>query len=149
MRSITDGPSAGNERFRATSQQVVDGRQILRVVNGDFERDLLRDAVVESLFTDRRAQPEQAGTRERRGWWGDPDFGSRLWLVWRRGRLDARAVSEARAYAEQALAWLVEDQIAASVTVDVTRLDAGLSVAVSVVRPSGEAAQYRFGPLWG
>lgn len=128
----------------------IDGRETVRTdEDGDLVRDVLRDAVMISLFTDRRAEDSQAPARERRGWWGDVTMGSRLWLLWRRGRLDATALSDARAYCEEALAWLVTDGIAARVNVEVTRLPRGMAVAVQVERPDGRSLDYRFGPLWG
>lgn len=127
----------------------IDGREVLSTADdGDVVRDLLRDAVMISLFSDRRAEDDQAPARERRGWWGDPLMGSRLWLLWRRGRLDTQTQSDARAYCEEALSWLVEDGIAARVEVAVTLLPRSLSVAIRVVRPDGRSLDYRFGPLW-
>lgn len=66
------------------------------------------ECVVASLLTERGA------------WWADqygPDgdlFGSRLHLV--PGVATAEAVEQVRAYAEEALAWLVQDGLASSVT---------------------------------
>lgn len=128
----------------------IDGRETVRTDgDGDLVRDILRDAVMISLFSDRRAEDDQAPARERRGWWGDSELGSRLWLLWRRGRLDAQALSDARAYCLEALGWLVADGIAARVEAEVTRLPKGLAVAIQVVRPDGRTLDYRFGPLWG
>lgn len=128
----------------------VEGRETVRVDDaGDMVRDILRDAVIISLFSDRRASDDQAPPRQRRGWHGDPTMGSRLWLLFRRGRVDTQTISEARAYCAEALAWLVADGIAQTVTSEVTRLPRGIAVAVSVVRPSGDRLDYRWGPLWG
>jgi phage gp46-like protein len=144
-------PLAADDAFALlTPFARTDGRETLRVdASGDFARDILRDAVMISLFSDRRATNDQAPPRQRRGWHGDATLGSRLWLLFRRGRVDSQALSEARGYCAEALAWLVDDGIAAKVETEVTRLPRGLSVAVSVLRPSGERLDYRWGPLWG
>ncbi|UNJ22059.1 baseplate protein [Microcystis phage vB_MweS-yong2] len=104
------------------------------VVNpgGLSDADQLASAVVISLFTDRRA-PEgwREDVADRRGWWGDAiaedgvtpgPIGSHLWL------LDNEAATErnaqlARAYAEEALAWITEDRVAARVEVESGLID--------------------------
>ena len=99
----------------------------------------LASAVVMSLFTDRRAEPDDVlptqsglvraplpGYAARRGWWGDSEglfdgtdrgrIGSRLWLLGRETRRPD-VLRRARLYAEEALDWLVEDGIAEAVEV--------------------------------
>ncbi len=118
----------------------------------------LRTAVVISLFTDRRAEADDelpAGESDPRGWWGDdladlPDdrIGSRLWLLARRKILPATLV-EARQMVEEALAWLVEDGIAARVEVEVShRPPTTLAIAVGIVRPAGDRVDFSFDNLW-
>lgn len=77
----------------------------------------LESAVMLSLFTGRRVDGQ-------RGWWGDTvavvpgdEFGSRLWTLSR--EVDRPTVLRACAeeYASEALAWLVEDQVAERVDV--------------------------------
>lgn len=97
----------------------------------------LASAVVTSLFTDRRAEPDDVlptesglvrtplpGHAARRGWWGDSEgqfdgadrgrIGSRLWLLGREKRRPD-VLRRARLYAEEALAWLIDDGIAEAV----------------------------------
>lgn len=83
-------------------------------------------AVISSLLTDRRAEPEDVlpvDDGDRRGWWGDgfgaegPEpFGSRLWLL-HRATVNQATATLARLYAEEALAWLVSEGLAESVSV--------------------------------
>jgi phage gp46-like protein len=91
---------------------------------GDLATDNgLLSAVLVSLFTDRRANADDVipdGTGDRRGYWGDtyPEIdgdliGSRLWLLSREKQLPD-VLQRAQTYAEEALAWLVEDNIARS-----------------------------------
>ncbi|SLN77621.1 phage GP46 family protein [Oceanibacterium hippocampi] len=117
----------------------------------------LRTAVVLSLFTDARARADDTppgGPADRRGWWGDlllgpgDRIGSRLWLLDREKILPS-TLARARRYAEEALAWLVEDGIARRVTVaaEVARGDA-LALTVRIERPDGSTLDYRFDRLW-
>lgn len=115
--------------------------------------DGLESAVVISLFTDRRAESDDslpAGETDLRGWWGD-DFmgkgrriGSKLWLLSREKRLPA-VLARAKEYAEEALAWLVEDGLAKSVDVqaEAVRGDT-LALLVTIILPDGTARQYRY-----
>ena len=56
----------------------------------------------------------------------------------------------AKAYAEDALAWMVTDGVASSVEVEATSGDSGhLDLAVTVVRPDGKTAEgMRFQDIW-
>lgn len=127
-------------------------------------QDLLRDdglesAVLVSLFTDRRASVEQLrggdDASDLRGWWGDFNpaaegdrTGSLLWLL-RREKQTRETLARARQYAEQALAWMVEDRVARAVTVQTSYMAAGvLRIDVEITRPSGPPTQYRYDYEW-
>lgn len=108
----------------------------LPLAGGDLATDSgLHAAVFVSLFTDRRASADDAipdGTDNRRGWWADgwPEIpgdlvGSRLWLLAREKQLPD-VLQRARTYAEEALAWLVEDGVAATVAVTAEWAAAGI-----------------------
>lgn len=92
---------------------------------GDLATDAsLETAVVLSLFTDRRALAEDRlpdGSTDRRGWWADAynarPHGSRLWLL-HREKEQEEVLRRAQLYAEEALAWLVEDAVAEAVEVE-------------------------------
>jgi phage gp46-like protein len=87
----------------------------------------IESAVMASLFSDRRASadyvdPDPNGIPDLRGWWGDSYeaslLGSRLWQLNRSKITDATTVlNKARDYCQEALQWLVDDGIAASVSV--------------------------------
>lgn len=126
---------------------------------GDFASDAgLETAVAISLFTDRRVTDDELplGETDRRGWWGDmfPDLdgdqiGSKLWLL-EREKITDDTLNRAQEYAEEALAWLIEDGVAESVTVEASvgssdRLD----LAVSITRPKNEnVALFRYQLNW-
>ncbi|MGL6223897.1 MAG: phage GP46 family protein [Steroidobacteraceae bacterium] len=121
--------------------------------------DGLESAVLVSLFTDRRATLEQirAGDdpADLRGWWGDyraavdgDQIGSHLWLL-RREKQTAEVLSRARQYAEQALAWMIEDKVAKSVTVTTEYGQAGWLLIESIIeRPNGSRVRYRYDYEW-
>lgn len=104
----------------------------------------LRSAVIVSLFTDRRAESDNAlpsGTTDRRGWWADPTLGSRLWLL-KREKETPDLYARARHYAEEALAWLVDDGVASAVVVAVERVRAGL-VGLAVTITLADRTQFQ------
>lgn len=105
----------------------------------------LQTACLLSLFTDRRAEPEDLpGYRDLRGWWGDEFLddagdlhGSRLWQ-------DNR--SEFFIY--EALQWMVADALASEIETDVqTRAGSGLYNIV-IHRPQSKPIDFRFDRVW-
>lgn len=96
--------------------------------NGLQSDDGLQTAVIVSLFTDRRATPDELAEAglpadQNRGSWQDdyPETdgdveGSKLWLLARAKRTD-ETLARAKGYAEDALAWLVADGVALRVIV--------------------------------
>lgn len=115
----------------------------------------IKTAVLLSLFTDRRAEqddvlPDESASR--RGWWGDAlnprRIGSRLWLLGREKQL-REVVIRAREYAEESLAWLVEEGIAKRVIVTAEILQAGwIGLVVRVERERAAPASYRYQFAW-
>lgn len=99
--------------------------------------DGLRSAVISSLFTDRRAEPDDEipdGSSDRRGWWPDPTMGSRLWLL-ARAKETPDTLARARTYTIEALQWLVDDGVATAVdvTAEWTRRGVlGLHIAITL-----------------
>lgn len=77
--------------------------------------DALTAAVLCSLFTDRRAVPDdRLEGDDPRGWWGDSyasqQIGSRLWLL-RRSRRTTETLRRARDAILEALDWLTADGV--------------------------------------
>jgi len=125
----------------------------LRRRGGNFLSDEgLETAVVISLFTDRRAKPDDEipdGTDDRRGWWGDvfPDFendeiGSRLWLL-SRAKATQNNLRLAKDYTEEALAWMVQDGVAQSVEVETENQDGTLAIGVKITKPGDIAPTFQ------
>ena len=126
--------------------------------------DGLETAVILSWFTDRRANrddvlPDDGGSR--RGWWGDlappivdgapvldDRIGSRLWLLAREKQVP-EVLTRAQDYAEEALAWLIDDGIAEAVRVTTSIGRPGiLTLAVSIERPAGGGVDFKFDQAW-
>lgn len=113
----------------------------------------LTTAIVTSLFTDARGRPEDLppGESEPRGWWGDTladiqgdRWGSRLWTL-RREKQTQETRLRAREMAQEALAWLIEDEIAGAVEVEAEWLRRGiLGLRITVVLTTGAAETYTF-----
>jgi phage gp46-like protein len=124
----------------------------VRLDGGDLSTDDgLETAVLLSLITDSRAEADDVlpdGGTDRRGWWADawPEsegdrIGSRLWLLGRE-KDTATTLQRAREYAEEALAWLLEDGVARRVQVTAERVRSGvLRLSVEIQRPSGDLYQ--------
>ncbi|MCX2957527.1 phage GP46 family protein [Serratia symbiotica] len=90
------------------------------------DQERLRRAVMISLFTWRRAEPDD-DTDTPFGWWGDTwptvqndRIGSRLHLL-KRSTLTNQTAQKAKEYIAQALTWMTDDGIALRVDVDVVR----------------------------
>ena len=106
--------------------------------------DGLWTAIVISLFTDRRVEAAELppGHADRRGWWGDlleedDRIGSRLWLL-RRERASAEVAARAAGYAEEALAWMVEDGVLTAVSASASWPDDELlRIEVEATTPDG------------
>ncbi|HEY1035539.1 MAG TPA: phage GP46 family protein [Pseudoxanthomonas sp.] len=134
---------------------------------GDLARagqDLARDdglesAVLVSLFSDRRATPEQIrpgdDPSDLRGWWGDfnppvigDQTGSLLWLL-RREKQTSETLARARQYAEQALRWLLDDRVAKAIAVQTEYGAPGvMHIGVEITRPDASRVRYQYDYEW-
>ncbi|HEY0251715.1 MAG TPA: phage GP46 family protein [Kofleriaceae bacterium] len=131
----------------------------LSLIDSDIASDRgIETAILLSLFTDRRAEdddvPPSGDARDRRGWWADQfaaikndRFGSRLWLLDRSKNANETLLS-AKEYANEALSWLIEDKVAATVDVTVESTKTALLIGVAVQRPGRDAVSFRFSHTW-
>lgn len=110
----------------------------------------LRTAVVTSLFSDARAEDQDALPPEessRRGFWADvaPDrYGSLLWLL-QREKVTKSTLERARQYARNALQWMVQEGIAERVEVEATVLST-FTIGLTIRIHRGRAR--RWSALW-
>ncbi len=116
-------------------------------MTGLVKEDGLNTAVLISLLTDRRAEPDDRLPTDdgrtsiigadRRGWAGDAldtDYriGSRLWLLVREKQTEETR-RRAESYCREALQWMIDDGIASAIAIDAQwaglgRLDAGIVI---------------------
>lgn len=132
------------------SGQLID----LRIQAPDLaiDGDGLKTAVIVSLFTDRRVEPDELppGETDLRGWWGDrlnrdanARRGSKLWLL-RREKRTQDVLLRAKAYSEEALAWLVTDGPASAVRVAAAWLGELLALGITIDLRDGSSREYQF-----
>ena len=115
----------------------------------------LQTAVILSLFTDRRALEEDRlpdGTGDRRGYWADAyrdrPHGSRLWLL-HREKEQEEVLRRAKEYAEEALVWLVEDEVADAVEVEAWHMRRNtLGLRVIIRRGEQSVLDHQFDYVW-
>lgn len=118
----------------------------------------LETACIVSLFSDRRARPDDAvpgETDDRRGHWGDAlvsvqgdRIGSRLWLLAREKQLPS-VVGRAKEYARESLQWIIDDGIATQVDVYAEISAPGvLGLLVTIYRPQRSAVEFRYQYAW-
>lgn len=120
------------------------GAADLTYEDGDLQLDGgLETAVLLSLFSG------SAG-----GWWGDEFadvpgdvFGSTLYAV-ERATATPPTIRDAKERAEPALAWLVTDGVADSVSVVTSEAAGVLHYAVTIARPQQVPAVYRYAYNW-
>ncbi len=128
----------------------------LNLENGDLKGDEgIETAVVISLFTDKRVPQDEIpqGLNTRRGWWGDmfPDvegdqIGSKLWTL-ERSKLTLATLATVETEAKNALAWMIQDSLAKSISVSASRDELNrLILEISITKPNEE--KNRFGFLW-
>ena len=95
-------------------------------VSASSQLDPLTRAVVISLFTHRRADPDD-NVDVPMGWWGDTwpvvandRYGSKLWLL-QRSKLTNALVNTVRNYLRDALQWMQEDGVVTRIDIDIQR----------------------------
>lgn len=131
----------------------------LSMIDSDLASDTgMETAVMLSLFTDRRAEdddaPPSGDDSDRRGWWADQfaavegdRFGSRLWLLARSKRTE-EVRKRADEYCREALAWMIEDRVAQRFDIATELTTQALLIGVTVHRPGREPVALRFAHVW-
>lgn len=114
--------------------------------------DLLNTTVLISLFTHRRALPDDVlpdeFSTERNGWWADAfseddsQRGSRMWLL-NRSKATQDVANQAKIYAEEALEWLITIGVAKSIIVEteIKKPDI-LAFKVSILRTDEKSSKW-------
>lgn len=144
--------------IRTTWAGFVQGADYALEGAGFAEDGGLGTAVILSLFSDRRADPEDdlpERETDPRGWWGDIEplaadyvLGSRLWLLGR-DKESAETLAKAKLYTEEALAWLITSGAAAAVDVTASVLRRGvLLLEVGITRPDRTQQTWQYTWDW-
>jgi phage gp46-like protein len=122
----------------------------------------LETMVIISLYSDKRAPdgatlPDPLNT-DRRGWWGDEtaekendEIGSLLWLL-NRAKTTEQNLLAAKTYVEEALQWMIDEDIAAKINVITERGGVvgndRLEIKVEIIRRDGEKIAMEFKEAW-
>lgn len=130
----------------------VDG---VAIDTGMVPDDKLVRAAIVSLFTWRRANTDDVTDGQKMGWWGDTTaeiandrIGSRLWLLAREKLLPA-TINRAREYAQEALAWMIDDGLASRIEVQAERFgQSGIALTATIYRSDGRTTSLRFDNVW-
>lgn len=131
----------------------------MKIEDGDFATDSgLENAVLLSLFLDARADDDDTlpdRETDRRGWWGDEFFtgdeedhiGSKLWIIAREKQTDDVLVL-ANTFAEESLAWMIDDGVASSVTVTSSFEDESIKLLVEIKKPGDDDVTFEYSLNW-
>lgn len=120
---------------------------------GLLDGDDLDTAILISLFTDRLARSDDAiDGDDRRGWWGDTGseypIGSRLWLL-RREKLTTKVALKAEDYANEALAWLVDDGVVTAISTNAQIVfPSRINLIINYQQPAKAQASVKFSWVW-
>lgn len=139
------------------------GSADLAMIDSDLASDAgMETAVLLSLFTDRRAEPDDVppsgDPTDRRGWWADQfadvegdRIGSRRWLLDRAKFTNDTAIA-LKEYDTEALKWMVDDSVASSIDITTALVTMGASRRINetivINRPHGAPLTFKFAHVW-
>lgn len=115
----------------------------------------LETSIIISLFSDAAAKPDDVipdGSKNPRGWWGDPDpkypLGSRLWMLYR-AKKTGDVLARARDYSSEAVKWMIDDGIVAKfeITTEYTQKQM-LGIRVVAFKHDGAVVAMNFNWAW-
>lgn len=113
--------------------------------------DDLTSSILASIFTDRQALADDKipdGTTDLRGWWADPEMGSRLWLL-SRSKQTAQVLADAKTYIAEALQWMLDDGVVVKFDITTQWTRPGLLGArVVAYKQDGSAVVTDFSWAW-
>lgn len=127
---------------------LIPGEQFdISVPNGDLDRDAtLETAIYLSLLTDRRAHVDELlpVKGDVRGWWADTQVGSKIWL-YGRSKINDTLLSLLAQECVEGLSWLVEDGVARTVNVLVTKQNENtVALKIRITLPRRITREFNF-----
>ncbi len=116
----------------------------------------LASSVIMSLFTDRRALPDDRlpfDHDDPRGWWGSAfntvEMGSRLWLL-HREKSTQETLNRAREFCRESLQWMIDEDVADRIDVEASYGSIGvMEISVAVRQPIARLEEFIFQYVWG
>jgi len=134
-----------------------DGQFDISIDQGDLKKDIgLETAVIISLFTNQRVTSEELPDLfdDRGGWWGDSisevdgdQIGSKLWLVFKTGKLNNETLEKIESYSRESLSWMIEDKLCSSVIAEAELIDGEfISLSIELAKEENNNILYSF--LW-
>jgi phage gp46-like protein len=108
----------------------------------------LQSHVLASIMIWRRCAIEELDIDDnRQGWWADADMGSRIWTL-RRSKLTDAVVGMVKAHIQEALQWMIDSGLCASVTVGIARQGDRVNCEIAVNKADGGNVAVKFDDLW-
>ena len=136
------------------------GTADIGILDGELELETgFESAVLISLFTDARADDDDIldVPENKRGWWGDLTLsndktGSRLWLLEREKTVNVN-LTRAEAYIEEALQWMLDDEVVSKINVTTERQNrddgsAILAAKIEFLKTDGMKTTIKYDDLW-
>lgn len=121
--------------------------------DGDIlTEDFFDTAILMSIFCEKRAAASEVPvSHRRRGWVGNestPGFemGSKIWLF-HQSRIDRNTLNGIASAADEALQWMIDDNIAVKVRSSATFEDDTINLEVEIERPNS-LVEKRYFELW-
>ena len=117
------------------------------------DEQLLKDAVVVSLFTWRRSNDGDLPTDAfRYGWWADTynssKIGSRLYLL-PREKITDDLIPKIDSICHEALQWLIDDGVVSEILITSARIDIGtIGTSIVIVKNSETVLSLDFSNIW-
>lgn len=141
---VTDALATSSTQVRMVIDPATREGNLYRASDGGLLLDDgIETVVMISMFTDCRATVDdgiKAGD-DMGGWWFDvysetpgENTGSKLWTLYD-STLSDETVNKVQTYADEALAWMVDEGAATSATTVATRVEDGVQCVTTITRP--------------
>ncbi len=104
----------------------------ISILENDSLDETLTSAILISLFTDKRVTEDETDEDDKRGYWGDENLGSKLWLL-DRENISESTRTKAKEYTEEALQWLIEDSEIKDLKIETSYVNSHLIIKINAL----------------
>lgn len=117
------------------------------------EPNELKDAVIISLFTDRRANVGDLAEGDYQyGWWADTfndtQIGSRLYLL-KREKITETLIPKIDSIVKECLKWLIDDKIVSEIVINTIRTDVyTIQTTIKLIQNNQSALELDYTNIW-